>query len=118
MLPRDAHGLISHDHQETGPLAFREPYQGKQGGVVNFVSIRLTQTNNQNSGVPVTAMLGETLIGSDQHPLPGKCQCPQGDVLVHQDVHPSIAGDLNWRDLLFGERGGIVEAGHDVLAGQ
>ncbi len=55
MLPRDAHGLISHDHQETGPLAFREPYQGKQGGVVNFV-------------------------GSDQHPLPGKCQCPQAGV--------------------------------------
>jgi hypothetical protein len=81
------------------------------------------------------------------HPLLGKCQCPQvgvgkpllpgpsnvlhvvtefpeagnghqGDVLVYQDVHPSIAGDLNWGDLLLGERPGIVQASQDVLAGQ
>jgi hypothetical protein len=31
------------------------------------------------------------------------------DVLVDQDLHPSIAGDLNWGNLFLGERGGIVE---------
>ena len=35
-----------------------------------------------------------------------------------QDVDPSIAGDLNWGDLFFRERRGIVEASQDVLAGQ
>jgi hypothetical protein len=93
------------------------------------------------------AAFGETLVGGDQHSLLGKHQCPQvsvekpllpgapkvlhvvtecpeagdghqGNVLVNQDVHPSIAGDLNWGDLLFGERRGIVEASQDVLAGQ
>ena len=93
------------------------------------------------------AAVGETLIGGDQHPPVGECQCPQPgvrkplipgaanvlhvvtefpqpgdghqwDVLVNQDVHPSIAGDLNWGDLLFGEGRGIVEASQDVLAGQ
>ena len=51
-----------------------------------------------------------------EFPQPGDGH--QWDVLVNQDVHPSIAGDLNWGDLLFGERGGIVEASQDVLAGQ
>ena len=93
------------------------------------------------------ATFGETLVGGDQHPLLRKRECPQvgvgkpllpgasdvlhvvtefpeagdghqGNVLVNQDVHPSIAGDLNWGDLLFGERGGIVEASQYVLAGQ
>ena len=93
------------------------------------------------------ASFGETLVGGDQHPLFGECQCPQpgvgkplscgtanihhvvtefpeagdghqGNVLVYQDVHPSIAGDLNWGDLLFGERGGIIEASQYVFAGQ
>jgi hypothetical protein len=72
MLPRDAHGLISHDHQESGPLVLREPCQGKQNSVVNFVSIWLAQANNQNAWVPVMAALGEALIGSDQHPLLGE----------------------------------------------
>jgi len=80
-------------------------------------------------------------------PCLGKCQCPQPgvgkplvrgspnvlyvatafpegvdghqrDVLVYQDVHPSIAGDLNWRDLFFRERGGIIETSQDVFAGE
>ena len=147
VLPRDAHRLISHDHEEAGPLAFREPSHGEQNSVVNLVPIRLTQANYQDARVPGMAPFRETLVGGDQHSLFGQCQCPQlsvgkplfcsapnvshvvtefeeggdghqGDVLVYQDVHSSVAGDLNRGNLLFGERGGIVEASQDVLAGQ
>jgi hypothetical protein len=55
MLPGDAHGLITHDHQKSGQLVFDESCQGKKDGVVNLVSIRLAQANNQDACVPVTA---------------------------------------------------------------
>lgn len=119
---------------------------GVHNALMDFLPVRLAEANDEDAMVRSLAVLGKALVGGDEYPLLCYRDVPKvfvgqslrrrsanvlhvvaefsqafnthaGDILVDEDSHSSEAGDLDWRYLLFGERGCVVEAGHDVFTG-
>src|SRR5437773_10602525 len=82
---------VAHDDEQAGPIALSELPECHHDPCVNPLLVWLPQTHHQDAAMLLVAVLGETLVRGDQHPLLSLSKRPK---LVVEHPLPLSAADV------------------------